>query len=215
MTATTHYILHTIADAPGAMTVEGLMQRLLAGVAERLLRVHLQELLQGQQITTRVDADTGRTLITGVASGARARLQPAVDCTPTVRRKRQPRQPESAELLARAEAVIEQAPATVRTLAAALDLTLEEANSVIRVLHRQRRAHRHVDEAAPASQRHNYFTILWIGSHLQRQRAQAAAPTDPPATPAEDENDSTRHIADLVTALPRLHAIASQLGVHS
>lgn len=227
MTPTAHYILQTIATAPGPMTVEGLMHRLEAGVANRLLRVQLNELLQDRRISTTEDPATRRPLITGLTPSGSGSLgisprAPASASANTTRRRVRNAKPKRPALLSEAAGAeicnrihrhLNSQAATEHQLAAALDLTLEETGGAIRVLQRRGHIQMCVDETRPSiGTRRNRYTTLWISQALAAQRRQDIAAAERHADTAHDE--AADRIAALIVDKPRLHAVFTERSTH-
>ena len=218
MTPITLYILHTIATAPGPMTVEGLMERLESALAARLLRVHLNELLQDRSISTTEDPATRRPIITGLTpSGARS--LGAIVHPPATTRQRTPAAPAArpkakraamppGDLLDKMADYLNAVPSTPRQLASACAVSLEEAAAAVRLLHRRGRIRRHVDETQPSTGiARRWHNVSWIGHELAARRRMAQPEVEPIAT--QDPDRSVDAVIDIVRAMPNLHAIAT------
>jgi len=218
MTPITLYILHTIATAPGPMTVEGLMERLESALAARLLRVHLNELLQDRSISTTEDPATRRPIITGLTpSGARslgaivhppATIRQRTPAAPAARPKAKRAATPPGDLLDKMADYLNTLPSTPRQLASACAVSLKEAAAAVRVLHRRGRIRRHVDETQPSTGiARRWHNVSWIGRDLAERQREALRQAEHAAI---DNPDRTAEaIADIVRAMPRLHAIAN------
>ena len=112
------------------------------------------------------------------------------------------------ELLDKMADYLNAVPSTPRQLASACAVSLEEAAAAVRLLHRRGRIRRHVDETQPSTGiARRWHNVSWIGRDLAERQREALRQAEHAAI---DNPDRTAEaIADIVRAMPRLHAIAN------